>query len=513
LAFGPSITLAEISLMFVGLAKFRAMTHMHVAGSIHADAVTPAPKWLQVPTDVNGLDPKLWSRTVVRGADGVLRVGGRDTVDIAAETGTPAYIIDEVDFRARAREFKQAFAGWDVYYAAKSFLCTISAGWIAEEGLCMDVCSGNELVVALAGGMPGSRIGFHGNNKTVAELEYAVDSGVGRIIVDSHTEIERLQRICAERDTTARVMVRVTAGVEAHTHEYIATAHEDQKFGLSITGGQALAGLLACHEAPNLELRGVHSHIGSQIFETAGFEVAIRRTLELHTEFLARTGVHMPELDLGGGFGIAYTSADSPRSAEHLAGAMQALVHRECRGLELERVPRLSIEPGRAISGTPGMALYRVGTVKMVDLGEGMQRCYVSVDGGMSDNIRPALYGSEYSVTLASRRSDAGPMVCRVVGKHCESGDILVRDAFLPADIAPGDLVAVPAAGAYSRSMASNYNHALRPPVVGIRDGELTTLIRRETLADLLSLDPGYRGAVDATNDSAADAAEAVRFD
>lgn len=485
---------------------------MHVAGSIHADAITPAPKWLRVPVDVNALDEKLWSRTVLRGADGILRVGGRDVVDIATTVGTPAYLMDEADFRARAREFKRAFAGWDVYFAAKSFLCTTGASWVAEEGLSMDVCSGNELVVALAGGMPAERIGFHGNNKSVAELEYAVECGIGRIIVDSLTEIERLQRICAEQQTTARVLVRVTAGVEAHTHEYIATAHEDQKFGLSITGGQALAGLLACHAAPNIELRGAHSHIGSQIFDTAGFEVAIRRTLELHAEFFASTGEHLPELDLGGGFGIAYTSADQPRSAEHLAGAMQALVHRECRGLELDRVPHLSIEPGRAISGPPGMALYRVGTVKMVELDGGLQRCYVSVDGGMSDNIRPALYGSEYSATLASRRSEAHPLLCRVVGKHCEAGDILVRDTFLPADIAPGDLIAVPGSGAYSRSMASNYNHALRPPVVGVRDGKLTTLIRRESLADLLSLDPGYD---DAASAAAADptVSGAVGFD
>lgn len=359
----------------------------------------------------------------------------------------------------------------------------------------MDVSSGNELTVALTGGMPAERIGFHGNNKTVAELIQAVEAGVGRIIVDSLIEIERLQAICADRDVRSRVMVRVTAGVEAHTHEYIATAHEDQKFGLSITGGQALRGLLACHEASNLDLQGVHSHIGSQIFEVAGFEVAIRRTLELHKDFLDATGVDMPELDLGGGFGIAYISADRPRSAEYLAGAMEALVRRECRGLELTTVPHLSVEPGRAISGTPGMALYRVGTVKMVDLAEGAQRCYVAVDGGMSDNIRPALYGSEYSATIASRRSDAAPLLCRVVGKHCESGDILVRDEFLPADIAPGDLIAVPGAGAYSRSMASNYNHALRPPVVAVCHGELTTLIRRETMADLLALDAGYTAA------------------
>ncbi|OYO19340.1 diaminopimelate decarboxylase [Enemella dayhoffiae] len=466
------------------------MTHMHVAGSIHADTLTPAPKWLQVPADVNRLETKLWSSTVRRGEDGVLRVGRVAVTEIAEQVGTPAYVIDEVDFRARARAYADAFAGWDVYYAGKSFLAAGVVGWVAEEGLCLDVCSGNELIVALAGGMDPARIGLHGNNKSVAELELAVDSGVGRIIVDSLTEIDRLAEICAQRQKRAKVLVRVTAGVEAHTHEYIATAHEDQKFGLSISGGQALAALRRCAENPHLDLRGIHSHIGSQIFETAGFEVAIRRTLELHKQLAEDTSVTLPELDLGGGFGIAYTSADTPRSPEYLAGALQSLVARECRGLEIE-MPHLSIEPGRAISGPPGMALYTVGTVKQVEVAPEAFRCYVSVDGGMSDNIRPALYGSEYSATVADRRSEAGPMLCRVVGKHCESGDILVRDEFLPADIAPGDLIAVPAAGAYSRSMASNYNHALRPPVVSVRDGKVRTLIRRETLADLLGLDPG----------------------
>ena len=470
------------------------MTHMHVAGSIHADTLTPAPKWLQVPADVNALEAKLWSRTVTRGADGVLQVGGVPVTEIAERYGTPAYVIDELDFRERARAYAEAFAGWDVYYAGKSLLAAGLVRWVAEEGLCLDVCSGNELVVALAGGMDPAKIGLHGNNKSRAELELAVEHGVGRIIVDSLSEIDRLAEICAEHQTRAKVLVRVTAGVEAHTHEYIATAHEDQKFGLSIVGGQALEALRRCADNPHLDLRGIHSHIGSQIVETAGFEVAIRRTLELQKQLADETGVVLPELDLGGGFGIAYISADTPRSPDYLAGALQSLVARECRGLEIE-VPHLSIEPGRAISGPPGMALYTVGTVKMVEVSEGAWRCYVSVDGGMSDNIRPALYGSEYSATVADRRSEAGPVLCRVVGKHCESGDILVRDEFLPADIAPGDLIAVPAAGAYSRSMASNYNHALRPPVLSVREGEVGTLIRRESLADLLSLDPGVDAA------------------
>ena len=267
------------------------------------------------------------------------------------------------------------------------------------------------------------------------------------------------------------MLVRATTGVEAHTHEYIATAHEDQKFGFSIAGGTAAEALLACHAHPWLELAGIHSHIGSQIFDAEAFEVAARRTLRLHAEFAAQTGVVPDELDLGGGFGIAYTSADSPATPAELARALREIIDHECAALDLA-VPQLSIEPGRAISGPSALALYRVGTVKRVQLDGGASRLYVAVDGGMSDNIRTALYAAEYSATLASRRSSAPPALARVVGKHCEGGDILVRDEFLPADIEPGDLIAVPASGAYSRSMASNYNHVPRPPVVSVRDGQ-----------------------------------------
>jgi diaminopimelate decarboxylase len=278
--------------------------------------------------------------------------------------------------------------------------------------------------------------------------------------------------------------------VEAHTHEYIATAHEDQKFGFSIAGGTAAQALRACHDHPALELVGIHSHIGSQIFDTEGFEVAARRTLRLSAEFARATGVQLSELDLGGGFGIAYTSADTPSAPEALAEALIGIITAECAALGLA-VPHLSIEPGRAISGPSALAHYQVGTVKPVTLDGGVTRLYVAVDGGMSDNIRTALYAAEYSATVASRRSEAPPALARVVGKHCEGGDILVRDEFLPADIAAGDLIAVPAAGAYSRSMASNYNHVPRPPVISVRDGEIRTLIRRETLQDLLALDLG----------------------
>jgi diaminopimelate decarboxylase len=463
---------------------------MHVAGSLHADATTPAPVWLTRPEDVNALTAKLWSETVKRGDDGVISVGGIRLTDLAEQVGTPAYVIDERDFRTRARDWREAFAGWVVYYAGKSFLCTTIARWAAEEGLNLDVCSLGELTVALRAGFDPARIGMHGNNKSEEELRVALAHGVGRIVVDSSDEISRLERLCAELDTTAKVMIRVTTGVEAHTHEYIATAHEDQKFGFSIAGGQALVGLFRCHHSPRLQLLGVHSHIGSQIFDTNGFEVAARRTLKLFAQFKEATGLELAELDLGGGFGIAYTKEDTPATPDELARGLREIVAHECLGFGLTP-PAVSIEPGRAIVGPSGLALYRVGTVKPVDVGGGMNRRYISVDGGMSDNIRPALYAAEYSAALASRSSVADPVVSRVVGLHCEGGDILVRDEFLPGDVTIGDLIAVPAAGAYSRSMASNYNHTPRPPVVSVLDGQVRTMLRRETLDDLLALDAG----------------------
>ena len=472
------------------MAQFTLMTHMHVAGSLHADAISIKPHWLHRPEDINALDTRLWSTNVSRGDDGVLNIAGLDVDDLVDQIGTPLYAFDEADFRARARGFLEAFTGWDVFYAGKSFLSTRIASWIAQEGLGLDVCSGNELVVALRGGMDPAKIGMHGNNKTIEELRLGLESGVGRIIVDSLDEISRIEQLTAELGVTARVLVRVTTGIEAHTHEYIATAHEDQKFGFSIQGGQALMALVRCQSSPRIELLGVHSHIGSQIFDTGAFEVAARRTMRLIAQFRQATGVDLPELDLGGGFGIAYTADDTPSTPDELSTSLREIVEHERHAYGLTE-PRYSIEPGRAISGPSAMALYTVGTVKVVDLEGGLQRTYVSVDGGMSDNIRPALYAAEYSAVLAGRASSAQPMLCRVVGKHCEGGDILVRDVYLPGDLRDGDLIAVPASGAYSRSMASNYNHATKPPVVSVALGEVTTLLRRETLDDLLALDTG----------------------
>src|SRR5829696_5602282 len=473
-----------------GLAQFGDMTHTHVAGTIHADSTVRAPSWLSVPSDVNSLLPNLWSPCVHKDENGVLTVAGVSVVDIADQIGTPVYVVDEADLRARAKAFADAFQGWDIYYAAKSFLSTTVVRWIREEGLGVDVCTGGELAVVQRAGLDLRRVGLHGNNKSVEELRDALSLGVGRIIVDSFDEITRLSALSEQMQVRPRVMVRATTGVEAHTHEYIATAHEDQKFGFSIADGSAASALLACHHNPWLDLIGIHSHIGSQIFDAEGFEVAARRTLRLHADFAKQTGVEMGELDLGGGFGIAYTSADTPATPAALAEDLRGIIAQECSTLGIT-IPHLSIEPGRAISGPSTFALYRVGTVKTVALGSGASRLYVAVDGGMSDNIRTALYAAEYSATLASRRSAAPPVLARVVGKHCEGGDILVRDELLPADITAGDLLAVPGSGAYSRSMASNYNYVPRPPVIAVRHGQIRTLLRRETIEDLLALDAG----------------------
>jgi diaminopimelate decarboxylase len=448
-----------------------------------------APAWLREPADVNALTPQLWSSTA-RKVEGVLEVGGVRVTDLVAEHGSPAYVLDEADFRARARAFRDAFRDYDVYYAGKAFLCTTVARWVAEEGLCLDVCTGGELAVAERAGFPAERLGFHGNNKSAAELTRAVELGVGRIIVDSFHEIHRLAAITRELGRTARVLIRVTAGVEAHTHEYIATAHEDQKFGFSISSGDALAAAQQIHDTPGLELLGLHSHIGSQIFDSSGFEVAARRVLALHAQISEEVGVALPELDLGGGFGIAYTTQDDPSDPAQLAIELTKIVTEECKARDLD-IPRLSIEPGRAIVGPAVCTVYEVGTVKAVELDGGAVRTYVSVDGGMSDNIRTALYDADYSCTLASRSSEAPTLLSRVVGKHCEAGDIVVKDEFLPGDLVPGDLLAVPGTGAYCRSMSSNYNHALRPPVVAVKDGASTVLVRRETEDDLLRLDVG----------------------
>ncbi|MBW1601449.1 diaminopimelate decarboxylase [Streptomyces sp. JJ66] len=456
----------------------------HPAGPRHAD-VLPEAHHAPPPADLNALDPRVWPGTAVRDDRGVLTVGGLRVTDLAEEFGTPAYFLDEADFRARCRAWRDAFGpDADVFYAGKAFLSRAVVRWLREEGLNLDVCSGGELATALAAGMPPERIALHGNNKSTAELRRAIEAGVGRIVLDSFQEIARVAHLAAQRGVRQKVQLRVTVGVEAHTHEFIATAHEDQKFGIPLADGQAAEAVRRALKLDGLELVGVHSHIGSQIFDTSGFEVAAHRVVALLADVRDEHGVELPEIDLGGGLGIAYTPEDDPSAPQDIAASLTDIVRRECELASLA-VPRLSVEPGRAIAGPTTFTLYEVGTVKPLP----HLRTYVSVDGGMSDNIRTALYDAAYSVTLASRTSTAPPMLSRVVGKHCESGDIVVRDAFLPADLAPGDLLAVPATGAYCRSMASNYNHVPRPPVVAVADGTARPIVRRETEEDLLRLD------------------------
>ncbi|MDQ1722912.1 MAG: diaminopimelate decarboxylase, partial [Pseudonocardiales bacterium] len=442
------------------------MSHSaHPAGPSHGHLL-PGVEPVVAPPDLTVLNPRIWSAHVSRQA-GELAVADLPATRLAAEHGTPVFVLDTQDLRQRARAYATAFQGGDVYYAGKAFLCTAVAGLLAEEGLGIDVCTAGELAIALRAEVDPDRLALHGNNKSVAELRLAIEAGVGRIVLDSHDEIDRLAELAAEAGVRPRVLVRVTVGVEAHTHAFIATAHEDQKFGFSLATGQAEAAVARVLGCPQLRLVGLHSHIGSQIFDTGGFEVAAHRVVGLLAKIRDEHGVELPEIDLGGGQGIAYVDGDDPEPPADIAARLREIVEREC-GLAGLAVPRLSVEPGRAIVGPSMLTLYEVGTVKPIALDGGGVRNYVSVDGGMSDNIRTALYDADYTVVLANRVSSAAPQLSRVVGKHCESGDIVVRDCWLPADLAPGDLLAVAATGAYCHAMSSNYNRIPRPPVVAV---------------------------------------------
>lgn len=432
------------------------------------------------PADLNALNPIIWPRTATREA-GVVTIGGVDVRDLASEHGTPLYVLDEEDVRSRCRDYRSAFPDSEVHYAGKAFLCKEMARWIDQEGLGLDVCSGGELAVALSVGFPPERITLHGNNKSTAELERAITAGVGHIVIDSFEEIARLGYLAERHGVRPKVLVRVTTGVEAHTHEFIATAHDDQKFGLSLNAGDAAEAVRRILALDQLELVGLHSHIGSQIIDTGGFDVAAQRLATLLVQIRDEHGIVLPELDLGGGYGIAYTAEDEAPDIKVIADSLRQIVGRVCANAGLP-VPRLTVEPGRAIVGPGGVTLYEVGTVKNV---EGL-RTYVSIDGGMSDNLRTALYGAEYTAVLASRVSDAPPMLSRLVGKHCESGDIVVRDLWLPEDLVPGDLIAVAATGAYCRSLSNNYNYLPRPAVVAVKDGTARVIVRGETEDDLL---------------------------
>lgn len=481
-----------------------------------------APDWLQVPADLNALHDPMWAAGVARNDDGELAIDGVPVSELQRQYGTPLFVMSENDFRARARAFSDAFndafadicGGVDVYYAGKSFLCTAVVRWVEEEGLRLDTASGGELAVAARAGIPGADVALHGNNKSDAEIHRALDMKLGRIVVDSLVELDRVAKIAAARDETARVMLRLTPGVHAHTHEFIATAHEDQKFGLSMAGDSTdQAGLSAAEEAvaaasgyDSIDLLGLHCHIGSQIFEPDGFALAAEKLLDFLAAMQAKYSIVLPELDLGGGYGIAYTPVDTPRPPAEIAQAMAAVVRAKCAELGIT-APRISIEPGRAIVGSTTFTLYEVGTLKTVRVdAPGAEtagtdaeqpenvtypRRYVSVDGGMSDNARPVLYDADYSAILATRTSAAAPQLSRVVGKHCESGDIVVRDVYLPEDVAAGDLLAVPGTGAYCWALSSNYNYLARPGVVAVRDGSARLIVRGETEQDLLNRDMG----------------------
>ncbi len=452
-----------------------------------------APTWLTEPKDINAIVPGIWPKSFKRDAEGNIEVGGVAVGDLVAQFGSPLYVLDKKEFFDRANEIISAFSKAaeshgtkaKIYYAGKAFLSTEVVRWVDKLGMNVDVSSGGELAVALAGGINPSRIGLHGNNKSHSEIGRAVSAGVGVIVIDSEIEIERIASAAGAQDRVQPVRLRVNSGVHAHTHEYLATAREDQKFGIAMADVPSLVEKIRSHK--HLQFLGLHSHIGSQIFAVEGFVEAAKRLVSLQVEILK--GGPVPEMNLGGGFGVAYTEADHPMDISEVAKAITDAVASECAKHDIP-MPVLAFEPGRAIVGPAGITLYNVGTTKDVLVGEDAAvRKYVSIDGGMSDNARPALYGADYSVCLASRESSAEPALSRVVGKHCESGDIVVRDAYLPEDVTPNDLLAVAVTGAYCFSLASNYNYLTRAAVVAVEDGELDLIVRSETEEDLLSRD------------------------
>ena len=446
--------------------------------------------------------PDLWPWSAAR-EGGVLRVGGVDLTRVADEFGTPTFVLDVEAMRGRARVWASAMAeefwdgygmnGGDAFYAGKAFLSADVARLVAAEGLGIDTASLGELSLALRAGVDPSRIGLHGNNKSDAEISLALEAGIHRIFIDSMDEVRQIERIAASLGVTAPVMVRLKSGIHAGGNEYIATAHEDQKFGLSLATGQAYEAVAAIKDAPHLDFRGLHSHIGSQIFGTEAFAEAARIVVDFAALVRDELGLDVPAIDLGGGVGIAYTGQDPvPTSPVEVARALAGVVRERCAHHGLP-IPHVSVEPGRSIAGPSMVMLYRVGVVKDVSLDDGGVRRYVAIDGGMSDNIRPVLYDAAYTATLANRDpAQASSLArCRVVGKHCESGDIIIRDIDLPADIAGGDLLAVPAVGAYGYSMVSNYNMLTKPGVLGVEDGSARWFIRPQTIDHLLALDAG----------------------
>ncbi|MDX6651890.1 MAG: diaminopimelate decarboxylase [Solirubrobacterales bacterium] len=410
---------------------------------------------------------------------GHLEVGGCDVVELLAEHGSPAYIYAEDDIRARAGAYLDAFSArsddFEVLFASKALPCTAAYATFAELGLSVDVASGGELAMALAGGFDPARIYMHGNNKTEHELREAIAAGVGHLIVDSFDEIERLERLLAEAGASQDVMIRVTPGIKASTHSYVQTGQLDSKFGFGIEDGLAEEAVRRVVASERLTLVGLHAHIGSQIFELEPYTKAI----EVLADFSRIGGFEMRIVNVGGGLGIAYTAEDEPPSIEDYVDV-------KVRGVErvFDPVPRILIEPGRSLVGNAGVTAYTVGTVKQIP---GV-RTYVAVDGGMSDNLRPMLYGSRYEALIANRAGEPAQTPATIAGMHCESGDILVRDTLL-AEPAVGDVLVTPATGAYGYSMANNYNGVPRPPVIFCRDGRARVVVRRETYADLMVRD------------------------
>lgn len=433
------------------------------------------------------IDRGLLPSTASISSDGRLSVGGCDLGELAQRFGTPLFVYDEDDLRARCREYVAHF-GPNVAYAGKAFLCRAMARLVDEEGLYLDVATGGELHVALSARFPPERIVMHGNNKSEEELAAALAARVGRVVADSFGELDRIEALVGGEGLPAPpVLVRVTPGVEAHTHEYIETGTEDSKFGFPVRPGDALEAARRVAASARMTLAGLHCHIGSQVFALGSYARAAEIVTRLAAEVEAATGAPVGELNLGGGLGVAYQADDRPPGVgEYAAGLRQALED-ACREAGLRRAPELFVEPGRSIAAPAGLTLYRVGTIKLI---VGV-RTYVAVDGGMSDNARPATYGARYEAFDPTRTGDSRPLAATVAGKHCEQGDLLVRDARLPAGLSVGDLLCTPVTGAYGYAMASNYNKVPRPAVVFVAGGSAREVLRRETLDDLLRLEGG----------------------
>ncbi|PAF30232.1 diaminopimelate decarboxylase [Paenibacillus sp. 7516] len=420
-------------------------------------------------------------------AQGHLEIGGVDTTDLKEQFGTPLYVVDEQLVRDRCREYMDAFRasglGFQVAYASKAFCVMAMCALAAEEGLSLDVVSDGELFTALQAGFPAERIHFHGNNKTLEEIEMALDAEIGCFVVDNFNELHLLQAVAAEKNRQVNILLRVTPGVEAHTHEYISTGQTDSKFGFDIGNGTAFEAIELASKQSNLVLLGVHSHIGSQIFEVEGFQMAIQRVAEFAASVYERINVAFKVVNLGGGFGIRYTEGDTPLEVAQYVKAITDAVKNHFAQIGYD-VPEIWVEPGRSIVGEAGTTLYTVGTSKDIP---GVRK-YVAVDGGMTDNPRPALYESKYEAVLANRANESAQETVSIAGKCCESGDMLIWDLDLPK-VQSGDLLAVACTGAYNYSMASNYNRIRRPAVVFVKDGQGDVVVRRETYQDIIQND------------------------